>query len=232
MLKPLFKAIAQLSDPRVRGVVWKSIGSALVVFVALWLGLGFALAETQLFSWGWLEAAIDLLGGLAALVLTFILFPAVASVVMGFFVEEVAEAVETRHYPQLGAPRKAALSEIVLTTVKFALVTIALNIIVLPLYLIPVVNLFVFYLLNGYLLSREYFELAALRRADATGVAILRRRYKNRLLLIGIVIAFLMTVPVVNLLAPVIATATMVHVFQRLQELENQKSAALQAAKP
>jgi len=231
MLRPFFKAISQLSDSRVRRVVWKSIGSALVVFVALWVGLGFALTETNLFAWGWLETAIDVLGGLATFVLTFILFPAVVSVAMGFFVEEVAEAVENRHYPSLGAPRAAAFSETIITTVKFALIAIALNIIVLPLYLIPGVNLLVFYLLNGYLLSREYFELAALRRTDALGVSTLRQRYKNRLLVIGIVIAFLMTIPIVNLLAPVIATATMVHVFQRLDEIEGQKDTAMQAAK-
>ena len=68
-----------------------------------------------------------MLGGLATLVLTFILFPAVVSVAMGFFVEEVAEAVEERHYPHLGAPRAVGLSETVVTTVKFALITVALN---------------------------------------------------------------------------------------------------------
>jgi len=223
MLKPLFKAISQLSDPRVRGVVWKSIGAALAVFIALWLGLGFLLTETNLFALGWLETAIDVLGGFATLILTIILFPAVVTVAMGFFVEEVAEAVENRHYPQLGGVRQAKLSETVISALKFAAVSIFLNILVLPLYLIPVVNLFVFYLLNGYLLSREYFELAAMRRQDAAGVSNLRRQYKNRLLVIGIVIAFLMTVPLVNLLAPVIATATMVHVFHRLSELEGQK---------
>jgi len=220
MLKPFFKAISQLSDPTVRGVVWKSIAAAFVVFVILWVGLGFLITETNLFAWGWLETTIDVLGGLATLVLTFILFPAVVSVAMGFFVEEVAEAVENRHYSQLGPARKAGVGEAVITAVKFALITVVLNIVVLPLYLIPAVNIFVFYLLNGYLLSREYFELAALRRQDAVGVSNLRRKFKNRLLAIGIVIAFLMTIPVVNLLAPVIATAAMVHVFHRLNELD------------
>ena len=33
---------------------------------------------------------------------------------------------------------------------------------------LPPINLFIFYGLNGYLLSREYFELVALRHLDAT----------------------------------------------------------------
>ena len=79
--------------------------------------------------------------------------------------------------------------------------------------LIPLIP-FVFYALNGYLLGREYFEFAAVRRLEpATGRA-LRRRYKIRIFLCGIAIAMLMTVPFVNWLMPVVAAAYMMHVFE------------------
>ena len=35
------------------------------------------------------------------------------------------------------------------------------------------------------------------------------------MLIIGAIFAFLMTVPIVNLLTPIIATATMVHLFEK-----------------
>ncbi len=84
----------------------------------------------------------------------------------------------------------------------------------------PPLNLFVFYGLNGYLLGREYFELVAARRFDMAGVRRLRRAYRGRLLLAGAVIAFLLTVPIVNLVTPVVATGFMLHVFERLRRRE------------
>ncbi len=81
-------------------------------------------------------------------------------------------------------------------------------------------NLFVFYLLNGYLLGREYFELVAARRFDAAGVRRLRRKYRGRVMLAGVVIAFLLTVPIVNLVTPIVATGFMLHVFERLRRRE------------
>jgi len=88
----------------------------------------------------------------------------------------------------------------------------------LPIYLVffflGPLNLFVFYALNGYLLGREYFELIAHRRMEPLQALHLRRAFQGQMFLAGVIITFLMTIPVVNLLAPVIATATMVHLVQ------------------
>ena len=72
----------------------------------------------------------------------------------------------------------------------------------------------VFYALNGYLLGREYFEFAAVRRLDPKNGRTLRRRYRIRVFVCGIAIAVLMTIPFVNWLMPVVAAAYMVHVFE------------------
>jgi len=103
-------------------------------------------------------------------------------------------------------------------------VTLALNLAALPLYLVlmfvPPLNLFVFYLLNGYLLGREYFELVAARRLDMAAVKRFRRTYRGRVLLAGVVIAFLLTLPIVNLVMPIMATGAMLHVFEGLRRRE------------
>src|SRR3546814_14901069 len=74
-----------------------------------------------------------------------------------------------------------------------------LNLLVLPLYLvliwIPPLNLLLFYLLNGYLLGREYFEMVAVWRLDLAGAKRLRRDFRGRVVLGGAVIAFLLTIP-------------------------------------
>ena len=73
----------------------------------------------------------------------------------------------------------------------------------------------VFYLLNGYLLGREYYELVSLRRLAPDRAKALRRGLRSRVFLAGVVIAFLLTLPLVNLITPIIATGFMLHVFER-----------------
>ena len=214
MIKAFIKAAQQISDPRARRVVWVALAAAAGVFIALWFVLGFILANTALFSIGWLEAAIDVLGGLATGVLTWLLFPAVISAVIGLFLEDIAQAVEARHYPALSSAVGLDTGNTVLTTLRFLGIMLVLNILMLPFLLTGPLFPFVFYSVNGYLLSREYFELVALRRMGPADVQALRKRNGTKLFFTGVLIAFLLTIPVVNLLAPIIATGMMVHLFE------------------
>jgi uncharacterized protein involved in cysteine biosynthesis len=82
---------------------------------------------------------------------------------------------------------------------------------------IPPLNLVLFYLLNGYLLGREYFEMVAVRRLDLPATKRLRRAFRGRVIMAGAVITFLLTIPLVNLITPIIATAFMLHIFEDLR---------------
>ncbi len=214
MLAAFAKGVDQLGDPRTRRVVWISLAGSVGVVVALWALVGAVLTQTSLFEIGWLDAAIDVLGGLAVAVITWLLFPAVVSAFIGLYLDAVADAVERRHYPHLSPAREAPLGEVVATTLRFLAVMVALNLVVLIFLLFPPVFPFVFYAVNGYLLGREYFELVALRRLDAAAARSLQAEYRGPLFLAGVVIALLLTVPLVNLIAPIIGAAAMVHLFE------------------
>ena len=217
MIKAFFISAHQITDPAARRVVWLSIFLAIGVFIVLWLSVGFLLASTSLFALGWLEAAIDILGGLATGVLTWLLFPAVISLVIGFLLDDICAAVEARHYPDLPAVPPLKISVALPAMLKFVLILIALNILMLPFLLTGPLFPFVFYAVNGYLLSREYFELVAFRRMAPGDARTLRKANGTRLFMAGVVIPFLLTVPVVNLLTPIIATAVMVHLFEKFR---------------
>ena len=218
MLDHLIKALAQLGDPRLQRIVALSVGLALAVLLVLGIGVWFLIARLDLFSWGWLDTLFEVGSGIGIAVLLWLLFPAAVSATIGLFLEAVAGAVEARHYPGLPAPRAQSVQEAILSGLKFALVAILLNLLALPVYLLgiflPPLNFFVFYALNGYLLGREYYEAVALRRLEAKQAGELRRRNRWRVFLAGVVITLLLTVPVLNLIAPVIATAFMVHIFE------------------
>ncbi|MGH6932298.1 MAG: EI24 domain-containing protein, partial [Dongiaceae bacterium] len=137
------------------------------------------------------------------------------------FLEPVAGAVEARHYPGLPQPRQPAIRESILSGVKLAAVALLLNIAALPVYLVgllfPPLYVIVFYGLNGYLLGREYFETVALRRLDAAAAGELRRRYRRRVFAAGVIVTFMLSIPFVNLIAPVIGTAFMLHLFEGMR---------------
>lgn len=216
MLKAFGKAVEQLQDRALRRIVWRGLLFAAVVFALLWGGVYLLLSHTSVFQTGWLDAVIDVLGGLATLALTWLFFPAVVTSIMGIFLDDAVDAVEKRHYANLPLPRRQSIQEIILNSLKFLAVTVALNVVALLFLLFPPVFPFVFYGINGYLLGREYFEVVALRRLDPATAARFRRGHQLTIFLAGLVIAFLLTLPIVNLLAPVIGTAAMVHLFHTM----------------
>lgn len=225
MISGLIRAFEQLGDPRIRGVLIRAVLISIVVFVALMTGVGWLLSGIALVGIGWIDSAIAVLGGGGAFFLGLLFFPAFTGIIISFMLEPIARAVEARHYPGLPGPREEPLFETVANAARFAAVTIALNLLVLlfivPLMLITFVLIplipFVFYGLNGYLLGREYFEFAAVRRLEPGPGRALRKRHRSRIFMCGVVIAVLMTVPFVNWLMPVVAAAYMIHVFEALR---------------
>ena len=211
-------AIRQLPDPAFRRVLLRSLALAAAALAGLAAAVWFVLAGTDLFAFRPIEWVVDVLGGVAAVVAAWLLFPAVASFLVGLFLDEIVAAVEARHYPDDPPARPAPLSAVTTVSLRFAGAAAMLNLLALPFYAaafwFPPLAVAIFYCLNGYLLSREYYELVALGRWNASEAATLRKANRRRLFLAGVVIAFLFTVPVVNLFAPVVGVAAMTHMFR------------------
>ena len=217
MLHALFLGFRQLADRSSRRVLLRCLLVASLTFVLLVAAVAVLLATLDPTGLVWLDAGIAIAGSAAALVLAWLLFPVVIAAALGFFAEDVVEAVERRYYPDLPPPQGVGVAESAWATIRFVAVALLLNVLVLPLYLIPGANLLIYLALNGYLLGREYFELVAARRLPGPTVAALRRRLRTRLWLAGVVIAALLAVPGFNLVAPVVAIAFMVHLFEGLR---------------
>lgn len=213
IISSYFKGLAQLSDPKTRSVVWTSVGWSVAIFMGLYIALYVALKLTTFIAIGPLEMIFDFIAQAGVLVLTWLLFPAVVTAVGSLMLDRVVEAVEARHYPDLTMAPGQTIAEGLLPALKFLGVTVGLNLLCLPLLITPFFP-FVYYALNGYLISREYFELVALRRLSTADANLMRARWKMPLFIAGIGFAFMLTVPILNVLAPVIATAITVHLFE------------------
>jgi CysZ protein len=227
MIVALARACAELFTPALRRIVALSLALAVASFIGLWLAVAALIHHAALFGWWPLDWLVDLLGAIAVLALSWLLFPAILTIVMGFFLDRVAAAVEALDYPGLGPVRRAAAFDVIVATLRLMALTLLLNLLALPVYLLmPGINFFVFLGLNGYLLGRAYFEVVALRRLDGAATRAVRHRFGGRVFLGGIVIAGLFSLPLINLVAPVIATAFMVHLFETLRQIEPQALAS------
>ena len=217
MINDFLKSIAQFSDPRFRKVVLIGVAGALATIVALWVLIWFGLNSITFFTdGGWLETAVDWVLGIGLTLLVLLLFPAATVLISSLLLDQIADAVEDKHYPTLPDTRPQPIMDALISGLKFALTALALNILILPLLLAGPLYVIAFYTMNGYLLSREYFELVAARRYDARTVEAIRKSRQKKLWIAGVGLTFLMTIPVVNLVAPIIATAFMVHYSVRL----------------
>src|SRR6185312_13189786 len=128
--------------------------------------------------------------------------------------------IEKNEYP-LDPPGQAVPTvRAVLLSLKFLAVVILGNIVALFLLLVPGVNVAAFFLVNGYLLGREYFEFAAMRFREEAEAKALRRRNFGTVFLAGLVIAVFLAIPVLNLLTPLFAAALMVHLHKLVSRRE------------
>lgn len=221
MLVALFKSFAQLTDPALRRVVRLSVLGAMAAYLALVALVWFGLPHIRFFDQGWADTGTGIALGLTALVLPILFFPALVTAIMGAMLDGVADAVEARHYPQLNWPRPQKWTEILGGTLRFLVLTAFANFMMLPAYLILLVTglaVVLALVVNGYLLGREYFDLVAARRLDPAQAKLCFKNNLGRLWLAGGVIAMLFAVPLLNLVAPVVATAFMVHLFQSLRQ--------------
>ena len=110
MIQAWLLAIGQLSDPRMRKPLVIGLAAAFVLFVLLFGG-GTWLVAYAASGGGWLERVLEALGGIAAFAVAVLLFGPATLIVAGMLLDDVADAVEARHYPALPPPRRPGLAE-------------------------------------------------------------------------------------------------------------------------
>ncbi|RWA77699.1 sulfate transporter family protein [Mesorhizobium sp.] len=221
-------AAGQLFSPEFRSVFLKTLGLTLLALVALWFGIE-SLLEWLAWPWlqtfvpglpswaGWLSAII---AGVVLAVGMALLIAPVTAIVAGLFLDDVAEVVERTDYPGDPPGRVVPALHSLVLAIKFFGVVILGNIVALLLLLVPGINIAAFFIVNGYLLGREFFEFTAMRFRPEAEAKALRRKYAGTVFLAGLVIAIFLAVPLLNLLTPLFAAAMMVHLHKAVSVQE------------
>lgn len=218
-------SLVNLFAPETRAVFWKTLGLTILVLVGVW----FALRELfVLYAWpwfaaffpampdwtGWLTLIAAILASIGLALALALLIAPVTALIAGLFLDDVAEVVEKRDYPNDPPGEALPLGQAIASSIKFLGVVIIGNLIALFLLFIPGINLIAFFLVNGYLLGREFFEFAAMRFRPPADARAFRSKHASTVFTAGLLIAAFLAIPIVNLLTPLFAAGLMVHLHK------------------
>jgi uncharacterized protein involved in cysteine biosynthesis len=226
MIRALFLSFGQLLDPRVAMVFLKSIALTLVVFVAVSVGIWLGMHRlTEAISW-WLggvaqtQAFADIATIVLVLLAHWLMFRAIAVAVIGIFADEVVQAVEARHYPRAhAAARDVPLARSLAMGLGSVMRLIVINVLLSPVYIMLLLTgigtPIVFFLVNSWLLGRDFGDMVAARHMPAGQLPKWRGRTRFRRFALGAFGTGIFFIPGLNLLAPVIGAAMAAHAFHQ-----------------
>ena len=231
MIDAAVKAFSQMFSAPLRAVLLKSVGLALLVIVIIGVALQRGLAamaesgaswaeQTAGFAphsvWATIAWVLSILASLGIVTGALFLMPAVTAFVGSFFVDEVAEVVERMHYPAEPVGVALPLGRALIEGIKFGLLALVVYLFALPFVLFAGIGFLILFFANAYLLSREYFELAAMRFRPPEEAKAMRKAHAGYVFVTGMVIAAFVSVPILNFATPVFAMAFMVHIHKKM----------------
>ena len=164
ILSDFLKSVAQFDDPKFRRVLWRGMGLTIALLIAACLLVNFGINQLLSSAWAanligdqsWLGALINIGGVLFTIALSIWLMVPVTSAIIALFLDEVAQAVEARHYPHLPKQTATKLQDQILVGIRFLGILLLANIGALILSMIvPLLAPFVFWATNGYLMGRN-----------------------------------------------------------------------------
>lgn len=219
MLTAFFKSLGQLGDKAILGALAWTLALAVVIFGltgwALWQGLEWA---TQRYG----GPLADYAGwtGLLAVIATIIAFwfwwRVVAIAVLQLFADRIVIAVERKHYPHAAERAKdLPLGPSIAMALRSLGRALLYNALALPFALILLFTgvgaPMLFLAVNAVLVGRDLTEMVAARHSLSAAQA----QSRTSRFVLGLIANLLLLVPLVNLLAPIIAAAMATHLFHQ-----------------
>lgn len=208
-------ALKDLPNPRVLRILLQSLALTLLLLAVSGAAIFFA-ARWALAHWQWLsDAERDMAGVLIVLAIvagSWLLFRAVAIVVVGLFADGIVANVEGRHYPAAAAEAAhVGWRQNIALAVASLVRLVGGNLLALPIYILllvtgigtPIFALFV----NALLLGRDLEAMVLARHPDRP------RLDRPARWSMGLLSAASFAVPVANLLAPILGAAMAVHML-------------------
>jgi CysZ protein len=219
MIQAITMAFQSLADRRVQHLLLRVILLSLLAFLiigfAMWWAMAAGLGWIGIDRFGVSADNASVFGAFLAfattILSTLLLFRIVAISITWVFADDIIDAVEDRHYPKHAMTgKRPGLANSAQMAVRSIARVIGYNLLALPVYLLllftGIGTAIAFLLVNALLLGRDLEDMLIARHGKEHGTI----RKLPRLLL-GLAGTAGMMVPFFNLIVPVLATATAVH---------------------
>ena len=231
ILNCALRAIVRLFSAPMRAIFWRVLAITLLCVVFCWFLFRYLFA---LFAMPFIASAIapmsitmGWLGFLAVLSFTlglgfvfYLLLAPLTAFIGSFFADEVIDIIEKEDYPNLAPGRAMSWQESFIFSLRFLSITVIANIFAFVLYFIPPINFFSFYIINGYILGRTYFIINAQRFHSYQTARTLFNAPLGTIFTGGLLIAFVSSIPFLNLVAPLFAASFMAYIYKSIVALD------------
>lgn len=208
MLKQLFYSFKDVFWGNLKGLILWTLAITISIYALIFSGAILFINWLVKMDTTWLQNTTKVFSFVGVVVISIFMFPTIVSIVSSLFMDKVVEkTVPNRKLRELPFSESLKMNGVV--TAKSILATSFLTPLTLLLCFIPVINVIppvLYYAINGKLLSKEYFLAVATRFMTYDEA---NKKYgKNKFFWFkaGIVTVFLMTIPVLNMIAPLIST--------------------------
>lgn len=215
------KAAAMLFDRDFVGIVLRSLLLTAVLFILLFAGVEYALTHLPPLGSIWVNRLLEVATPFVLILAIFFLGAPVAAIFGSLYLDRIAAKVDARFFPGDPKARGTSLSTGLGESVRLIALSILINVVLLPMDIgVPGVAEIATVLANGWLLGREFFELASLRHLNRAESDAMRSKYATRIYAAGLLISILTAIPAVDLIAPFFGSALMARLFKRLSHEE------------
>jgi CysZ protein len=211
------KAVAMLFDRDFIGMVLWSLVLTAVLFVVLFVGIEYGLVHMPALGSPWVNRFLELATPILLVLAVFFLGTPVAAIFATIFLDRIAAKVDAHFYPNDPKARGTPFVSGAAEAVRLIALALLINVALLPVDVgVPGVAEVATVIANGWLLGREFFELASLRHLSRQQSDALRRRHSGKIFAGGLLISVLTVIPVLDLIAPFFGSALMAHLFKRI----------------
>ena len=219
MLKLFKTSILDLLEPDIRTILFKTVILSLFSIIMI-VYMCWTLFNThQVFDIWLLGPILSWAWGLLALIFGALLLPPITIIIGSIYSDSIVDHIEKKYYPSRLGMRQIKLSELGFSISKNFCITI-MNILLAPVYLIgtffPIISFLIFYSVNGYLIGKELFETVASRHLEMKDRYLLKKQNNNKVIIGGIIMVGISTIPILNLIAAVLGIVFMTHFFHSL----------------
>ena len=218
MFKIIRTSILDLFDSEMRFVFLKTVSISVIVIVGVMLLIWGLFDSVQFFELNFLNKLISWTIGVILSIIALAILGPMMIVIGGIYSEDITRHVEKKHYPNDIGHRFVGVAESIQTGGHLLLKCLIVNILLTPIYIVggffPVISVLIFFGINGYLLSRELFEIVASRHLDRDDRVFFWKANKGGSIFIGVTIICLSTVPFLNLMAAMLGMIITTHFFQ------------------